>query len=83
MPGGGGQNKTMPAKISPYKIAAIDGSEKERVAELAAHAGLSVSNWFRRAAGLPLVEHGGARLSEEEIDERRTETARTPARPAK
>ncbi len=51
----------MPVKISPYRITVLDDEERERIAEAARLAGLSVSNWFREQAGLPPVEHGGAR----------------------
>jgi hypothetical protein len=51
----------MAAKLSPYRVAVLSERERARIAALAEAAGLSVSNWFRQSAGLPLVDHGGHR----------------------
>lgn len=51
----------MPAKYAPFKVAVLSEAEREKIAGLAATAGLSISNWFRRAAGLPQAEMGGYR----------------------
>lgn len=75
----------MPPKHVSYRVTCLDKSERERIAALAAAVGLSVSNWFRRAAGLPLAEMGGYREHAEntENEDDRTKTPKTPARPAK
>lgn len=64
----------MPAKYSPYRVAVLDQKEREHVASLAAASDLSISNWFRLAAGLPPVEHGGLR---EPKKRRRTKKSRS------
>ena len=37
----------------------LTADEKELIRQQAAEAGLSISNWFRKAAGLPLLQRGG------------------------
>ena len=40
--------------------------EKKQIARLAKDAGLSISNWFRKCAGLEPLAHGGKRRKKEE-----------------
>lgn len=51
-----------PRRIPWVMVNFLTVEEKELIRQQAAEAGLSISNWFRKAAGLPLLKRGGFHL---------------------
>jgi hypothetical protein len=62
----------VPTHLSPYRVSALNAEEKAHIERLAAQAGLSVSNFFRLKAELPLMElRTGSFTSERQPAERK------------